>query len=145
MRAWKTLSGVSDASQGACRQNQLTVGQGYPRALPLLGPPAQARTKEDEQHAHTNLQHEGDGDEDHQGDEEGEARALLDDSLQLGGIGQQQCDVQHALCRTLLIGIMVHVDGPVPAPAGCLQGGGWSARALWQGAAGLGPPWCPPL
>lgn len=118
---------------------------GVPRALPLLQPPAQARTEEDEQHAHTNLQHEGDGDEDHQGDEEGEASALLDDSLQLGGVGHQQCNVQHALSCALLVGIMVHVDGLVPAPAARLQGVGWSGQALQQGTVGPGPPWCPLL
>lgn len=87
--------------------------------------------KEDEQHAHSNLQREGDGDEDHQGDEEGEARALLNDSLQLGGVGHQQCDVQHALSCALLVGIMVHVDGLVPAPA-ARRGARGSGRARAQ-------------
>ena len=111
----------------------------------MAAAPAQARTEEDEQHTHANLQREGDGDEDHQGDEEGEARALLNDGLQLGGVGHQQCDVQHTLGCALLVGIMVHVYGPVPAPVARLQGVGWSGQALQQGAIGPGPPWCPLL
>lgn len=113
---------VSIPSLDVCKENQLPTGWGCPKAVSPPGP-AQAPTQEDEQHAHTNLQHEGNGDEDHQGDEEAEARALFDDSLQLGGVGHQQRDVQHALRCALLVGIMVHVDGPAPAPAARLWGG----------------------
>lgn len=65
---------------------------------------------------------------------------LLDDSLQLGG-AHQQCNVQHARCA-LLVGIMVHVDGLVPAPAARLQGVGWSGQALQQDCR-PGPPGVP--
>jgi hypothetical protein len=83
-------------------------------------------TQEDEQHAHSYLQHEGDRDEDHKGHEEGEIIALLHHGLQLRRVGHEQRDVQHALRSALLVGIMVYIDGPVPqTPAGWLweQGG----------------------
>lgn len=83
--------------------------------------------QEDEQHAHSYLQHEGDRDEDHKGHEEGEIIALLHHGLQLRRVGHEQRDVQHALRSALLVGIMVYIDGPVPqTPAG------------WQGVGGTG-------
>lgn len=111
---------VNAPTQEVCKVNQPAIGWGCPRTL---SPPAQVHTQEDEQHAHADLQNEGNGDEDHKGNKEAKAGALFNDSLQLGSIGHQQRNVQHALCCALLVGIMVYVDGPVPAPVGWLQGG----------------------
>lgn len=50
-------------------------------------------TQEDEQYAHSDLQHKGDGDEDHEGHEEGKVMALFHHGFQLRRVGHQQCDV----------------------------------------------------
>lgn len=94
-------------------------------------------TQEDEEHTHSDLQHERDGDEDHKGHEEGEITALLHHGLQLRCVGHKQCNIQHALCGALLVGIMVYIDGPVPqTPAGWLWGARWSAEQGQLGALG---------
>lgn len=86
-------------------------------------------TQEDEQHTHSNLQHERDGDENHKGHEEGKVMALFHHGLQLRRVGHEQGNVQHTLRRTLLVGIMVYIDRPVPpTPAGWLWGTRWSVR-----------------
>lgn len=71
-------------------------------------------TKEYQEHSHDNLQGEGQADEDDQWDVEGEGGPLLHDSFELGGVGHQQGNVQHALGCTLLVGVVVDVDGSVP-------------------------------
>lgn len=71
-------------------------------------------TKEYEEHPHQNLQGERQADENDQWDVEGKGGPLLHDGFELGGVGHQQGDVQHALGRTLLVGIVVDVDGSVP-------------------------------
>jgi len=73
-------------------------------------------TDEDEQNAHDDLQAQWDA---QQGDErhvEGELWPLLQHGLQLGGVGHQEGHVQHALGRALLVGVVVHVDGPTAGP-----------------------------
>ncbi|KAG9339110.1 hypothetical protein JZ751_024141 [Albula glossodonta] len=60
------------------------------------------------------LEEQGDPDQHHHGDVILEFGALLKHSLQLGGIGHQESHVQHALCHTLLSGIMVQIDGTCP-------------------------------
>lgn len=71
-------------------------------------------TYEDKQDPHDDLQDEGDADEADERNVEGERGSQLQDGLQLGGVGHQQRDIQHALCCTFLIGIMVHVNWGVP-------------------------------
>lgn len=71
-------------------------------------------TKEYQEHSHHNLQGERQADEDDQGHIEGEGGPLLHDSFELGGIGHQQGDVQHALGSALLVGVVVDVDGSAP-------------------------------
>lgn len=78
-------------------------------------------TDEDEEDPHSDLQAEGDADESDEGSVE--VWPLLQDSLQLGSVGHQQGYVQHALCCTLLIGIVVHVPesrGAATAPDTCM-------------------------
>lgn len=60
------------------------------------------------------MQGERQTDENDQWDVEGKGGPLLHDSFELGGIGHQQGDVQHALGRALLVGVVVDVDGSVP-------------------------------
>lgn len=108
-------------------------------SLPIPGAveAAMGPTQEDEQHTHSDLQHERDGDENHKGHEEGEVIALLHHGLQLGRIGHEQRDVQHALRSALLVGVMVYIDGPVPQTrAGWLWGARWSAERGQLGALG---------
>lgn len=108
-----------------CMRAESAGRAGVPRALPLLQPLPRHAPRKMSSTPTPICSTRGDGDEDHQGDEEGEASALLDDSLQLGGVGHQQCNVQHALSCALLVGIMVHVDGLVPAQRlGCREWGG---------------------
>lgn len=71
-------------------------------------------TKEYQEHSHNNLQSERQTDENDQRDIEGKGGPLLHDSFELGGVGHQQGNVQHALGRALLVGIVVDVDGSVP-------------------------------
>lgn len=78
-------------------------------------------TDEDEEDPHSDLQAEGDADESDEGSVQGEVWPLLQDSLQLGSVGHEQGYVQHALCCTLLIGVVVHVQSTprrpvIPAP-----------------------------
>lgn len=121
-RVWIKSWTVCPAEEGRGRVG--SVGARRAGWRPVLGAESQAPTEEDEQHAHADLQSQGDGDEDHQGHEEGKGGALLHHGLQLGRVGHQQRDVQHALGRALLVGVMVHVDGLVPpAPSGQLWGG----------------------
>lgn len=123
-------------------------------SLPIPGAvqAAMGPTQEDEQHTHSDLQHERDGDEDHKGHEEGEIIALLHHGLQLRRIGHEQRDVQHALRSTLLVGVMVYIDGPVPqTPAGWLwgarcvstTGSTWDSGVSYRKRSGQGsnPPW----
>lgn len=44
-------------------------------------------------------------------DVESVLRPDVEDGLQLGGVGHQQGDIQHALGRTLFSGIVINVDG----------------------------------
>lgn len=69
------------------------------------------RTKEYQKHAHSNLKCKGYADENNKWDVEREGRSLLHYCFQLGCVGHQKSNVQHALCSTLLIGIVVHVKG----------------------------------
>jgi hypothetical protein len=80
-------------------------------------------TDEDEEDPHSDLQAEGDADESDEGSVQGEVWPLLQDSLQLGSVGHEQGYVQHALCYTLLIGIVVHVQesrGAATVPDTCM-------------------------
>lgn len=67
------------------------------------------RTKEYQEHSHHNLQEERQADKNDEWDVEGKRRSLLHDGFQLGRIGHQQGNVQHALRGALLICVVVDI------------------------------------
>lgn len=71
-------------------------------------------TKKYQEHSHHNLQGEWQTDKNDQRDVEGKRRPLLHHGFELGRVGHQQGDVQHALGGALLVGVVVDVDGSVP-------------------------------
>jgi len=67
-------------------------------------------THVDEESTREHLEEEWRGNEDDDGEEVLELRALLQYGFQLSGVRHQQRHIQHALCYTLLGGIVVQVE-----------------------------------
>lgn len=93
-------------------------------------------TNDHEEDSNDDLQEQRDADE---GDEGGivlRGRPLLQHRFQPHGVGHEESHVQHALCHTLLGGIMVQVDGLAPLGVWGPRLQGRNHRLTWEALEG---------
>lgn len=89
--------------------------------LPTGGTGANCRpglTNDHKEDSDDDLQEQGDADESDEGSIVLRGWPLLHHCFQPHGIGHEESHIQHALCHTLLGGIMVQVDGLAPPRVG---------------------------